>query len=262
MLNTPKPAIRIFVWLVMLLPSFVQAQLYNAFQPMAFTPAKGDTLFYRLLSPEQVAPGNKYPIVLFLHGSGERGHDNEAQLAHVMPRFVSRDIRAQYPAYVIAPQCPGNQQWTAWYRNKKGEFEYQDKPVPHIQQNMMAVIDDLIANHNGDPNRVYVVGLSMGGIGTWDMLNNFPDRFAAGVPICGVGIPASAAKIKNIPIWAFHGADDNVVPPAGSRDMIKALRMVGGNPVYTEFEGVKHNSWEFAFDANPFIYDWLFSQHK
>lgn len=237
-----------------------RAQLYELFSPEVFAYQEKDSLQYRWLSPADIVAGERYPLIIFLHGAGERGDDNRAQLVHVMKQFISPERRSQYPCFIMAPQCPKEVWWSAGRFGKDG---YESLPDPNIREEMiMAWLDKALAKFPIDPDRIYLGGLSMGGFGTWDMMRHYPNRFAATFPICGGGDPAWAEQIKHIPTWVFHGGDDQVVRPELSRDLVAALRAAGGKPIYTEFPGVGHNSWDYAFTEHPYIYDWLFAQKK
>lgn len=234
------------------------------FEPRQFAADNGDQLNYRLLKPADHAPGKydankKYPLVLFLHGAGERGNDNAAQLKHCMSEFCKPERREQFPCYVLAPQCPAEQKWVEvdWSSDNPEYPESISRPLELTLQ----VIDAMLADAAVDKSRVYVAGLSMGGYGTWDALARRPELFAAGIPICGGGNVANVAKFKQIPLWCFHGAEDPVVKPEKSREMIAALRAVGSEPRYTEYPGVQHNSWTQTF-ANVDTFQWLFAQKK
>ena len=217
---------------------------------------ENDTLPYRLLKPESSGT-QKLPLVIFLHGAGERGIDNEAQIKHIAAVFGNRDNRKNYPCYVLAPQCPENLWWAAHDRNGNKQAIRANPTRP------MELVIKLIAEMEKfsavDPTRIYVTGLSMGGYGTWDLLARFPNRFAAAVPVCGGGVPETAAAFSHVPIWAFHGALDRVVPPRQSRMMVTALQDAGGSPGYTEYPDTGHDSWTLAY-ADPYLLPWMFGK--
>ncbi|HUE71674.1 MAG TPA: prolyl oligopeptidase family serine peptidase [Pirellulaceae bacterium] len=221
--------------------------------------AAGQTLPYRLLSPKELKPGEKYPLVLFFHGAGECGADNEKQLIHGMNDFASDEIMAKFPAFVVAPQCPLGQQWvdTPWSADA---HTMKEKPTDSLRQSL-ELVDALVKALPVDEKRLYITGLSMGGFGVWDAIQRHPDRFAAAVVVCGGGDPAYAARIKHIPVWAFHGDSDTAVKPRRSREMIEALKRAGGNPKHTEYEKTGHDAWTRTY-ADPQVYEWLFAQHK
>lgn len=214
---------------------------------------------YRLLKPQGYEASRKYPLVIFLHGAGERGDDNEKQLIHGMGEFASEAVREKYPAFVLAPQCPTGQVWGGLSRLAKNPTP-PDQLSPALAATLQ-VVAQLQREFAIDEKRIYITGLSMGGYGTWDALAKRPELFAAAVPICGGGRPETAARFKDVPIWAFHGADDRTVPPERSREMIEALKAAGGEPKYTEYPGVGHNSWVRAY-RDMELYAWLFAQKK
>lgn len=253
-------------FLSLLLSSFAMSQISAAeppadqrdrYEARTFTDSTGGKLPYRLLQPKNLEAGKKYPIVLFLHGAGERGTDNFAQLAHGLNDFAANEIRAKYPAFVVAPQCPNEAQWVnvPWSADS---HSMPEKPATSLQQSL-DLITALAKEFPVDENRVYITGLSMGGYGTWDAIQRQPKRFAAAAPICGGGDPAFAQAISGIPLWAFHGDKDDAVKPERTRQMIAALKASGGTPKYTEYAGVGHNSWSATY-SNPEFYAWLFAQ--
>ena len=207
------------------------------------------TIPYRLFEPEGVEPGQKVPLVLFLHGMGNRGTDNVAQ-TQWMSELAQHTRSGQYAAYVLAPQIDTNM-WFSW---GKDETEGMSLTVMALKQAMN--------DPHVDTSRIYVTGTSMGGFGTWDILTREPNTFAAAVPMSGGGDPSTASVIKDTPIWAFHGSVDSVVPVQMTRDMIQAVRDAGGSPLYTEVEGGDHVIWPQIYaDENNTLYSWLFSQH-
>ena len=223
-----------------------------------FTGAQG-SLPYRILSPATIKAGERYPLVLFLHGAGERGTDNQNQLRHGGPLFLDPKNREVYPAFVVFPQCPENKRWV--------EVDWID-PKPHHQPKepsvpMSLVLELLPLLEKSlpiDPSRAYVMGLSMGGFGTWDIAARHPDWFAAAVPICGGADNSTAPSLAALPIWAFHGAQDSTVPTSRTRSMIEALKEAGGKPKYTEYPGVNHDAWTPAL-AEPGLLPWMFAQN-
>jgi predicted peptidase len=214
---------------------------------------------YRLLKPADYDPQQKYPLVVFLHGAGERGDDNAAQLVHGARDFADPALRRRHPAVVVFPQCPVEKKWVEvpWDRT-----EHKAPADPgETMTALFALIESLQREFAIDDSRIYGVGLSMGGYGVWDILQRKPELFAAGAPICGGGDPAYAEKFSSTPVWAFHGDADPAVPVGRSREMIKALQAAGGRPIYTEYEQVGHDSWTKTFE-NRLLWDWLFAQRK
>jgi predicted peptidase len=218
-----------------------------------------DTLPYRLLKPLNYDKNKKYPLVVFFHGAGERGKDNITPLTHIAPLFLDSLNRLNYPCFVIVPQCPKEFRWVAtdWKLPAHTQPGEPSKPMYLF----MKLLDDLAKEFSLDEKRLYVTGLSMGGFATWDIIARFPSKFACAVPICGGADEKTAEKIKNIPIWAFHGALDKVVIPERSRNIIKAIQEKGGSPKYTEFADVYHDSWKRAY-ADPELIKWIFEQKR
>lgn len=221
---------------------------------------KGDTLNYRMLYPDSDTL-RKYPLVIFLHGSGERGRDNEAQLKWGVGNFATDENMMLHPALVIAPQCPLNVSWSNFSREKNGtELHLQPTPTKPMQL-LLSLIQQVIKTMPVDTNRIYITGLSMGAYGTFDAIQRNPQLFAAAVPVCGGGDVSKASSIAHLPIWIFHGAEDPAVNPILSLDMIQALTKAGAHPGFTQYPAVGHFSWIEAYSDRMMI-EWLFRQHK
>lgn len=235
----------------------------ETFQKETFISSRGDTLPYRLLRPEMMKPGEKYPLVLFLHGAGERGKDNEKQLTHGGQMWLNPVNREKYPAFVLAPQCPETGYWT--YGARPNSFMPEDMPLDEpmnpVSQALKDLLDTYLAMPQVDKGCVYIIGLSMGGMGTFDMAVRFPDVFAAAIPICGTVNPARLEAAKNVKFRIFHGDADNVVTPEGSRAAYRALKAAGAEVEYIEFPGCNHGSWTPAFNYPDFM-SWLFSRKR
>ena len=215
----------------------------------------GYTLPYRLHAPAKCAEGVRYPLVLFLHGAGERGNDNTKTLVHgVLP--ICRYAMKHGDAFVIAPQCPNGRKWV----NQDWSAKSMRRPETPSAEMVaaMALVKDFVATHPVDPNRIYVTGISMGGFGTWDIVSRLPGFFAAMMPICG-GVDETTAALygDGVEIRVFHGGVDSVVTPEYSRRMDKALTAAGVAHGYTEYPGVNHNSWTQTY-ANDAILAWMF----
>jgi len=194
-------------------------------------------LDYLLYLPEDYGKEDKaLPLVLFLHGAGDR---IERLKRGGLPRSVERKKESRF--ILVAPQCPGR----GWSVTA-----------------LTALLDDIVAKYKVDKDRLYVTGLSMGGFGTWSLAAAHPDRFAAIVPICGGGNPRSAGKLKDLPIWVFHGAKDTIVPPGRSEAMVKALQDAGSEKVeFTLYPNANHDSWTATYN-NPEVWDWLLKQKR
>lgn len=225
-----------------------------------FTNGKGDTLKYRQLYPDY-DPIRKYPLVIFLHGSGERGNDNEAQLKWGVKNFATDQNMQLHPTFVIAPQCPANSDWSNVSNDRVSSTVLLQKAPSKQMELLIALIHETSKKYPIDTNRIYITGLSMGGFGTFDAIERYPNLFAAAVPVCGGGDITKASLIKHIPIWIFHGAEDASVNPTFSISMIEALSKVGAHPGFTQYPEVGHFSWIAAY-SDPLMMEWLFRQHK
>lgn len=227
---------------------------------------KEDTLLYRMLYPVDYGSRKKYPLIIFLHGAGERGNDNRKQLTHGSELFLKEEIRRDYPAIVVFPQCPESDFWSSVKISREDSsarfnFDYPPDPTPSLEL-VMGLIKHLTRMEAVDRNRIYVMGLSMGGMGTFELLAREPKKFAAAIPICGGGNPADCKKYaKDVPLWVFHGAKDNIVDPDYSRAMVEELKKLEADVTYTEYPEAGHNSWDQAF-AEPDLMKWLFGKEK
>ncbi len=224
-----------------------------------------DTLRCRILTPLNYNPAKKYPVVVFLHGAGERGSDNELQLKWGGDLFIDSVNRTRFPAIVIFPQCPANETWGRMKRmnipnDSLGGFRIPDTVATTSMQLVLNFLDTLLRNGTIDKKRIYIGGLSLGGFGTFDALQRRPDLFAAAFPICGGGDPKFVTRYrKKLPIWVFHGDADKSVPVSNSRIMVDALKKAKAIVRYSEYPGVEHDSWIKAF-AEPDLLPWLFAQ--
>jgi predicted peptidase len=220
---------------------------------------------YQVYVPADWSNKKKWPVILFLHGAGERGGDGLIQTEVGVGTAIRRHAE-RVPAIVVFPQCLKDRWW----------------PEPEMQAQALKALDEAMKEFNGDTARVYLTGISMGGYGTWAIAANNPSRFAALAPVCGgvrtpprVAIPsgvpdvntasdpyqAVARKVGNTPVWVFHGAADTAVPVSESRKMVEALKAAGGQVRYSEYEGVGHNSWDKAY-GEPEFFSWLLSQKR
>lgn len=234
-----------------------------SFLKKKFTTNTGYELNYRVLYPADYNPEQQYPLILFLHGAGERGSDNEAQLVHGGDLLASHENRTTYPAIIIAPQCPAEIYWVDYKRpSEAGEKRYF-YPANAITKPLAAVkelVDDYIARGLIDKQNMHITGLSMGGIATFDLVFRYPNLFVTATPICGGVNTERAEKYKGKTIFRiFHGEADEVVDVAFSRDAYAALQKGGTKVSYKEYPGVNHNSWDNAF-AEPDFISWMFNQ--
>lgn len=226
-----------------------------------------DTLRYRVQYPINYNAQKKYPLVLFLHGAGERGSDNEAQLVWGGALFADSANRLAYPVIVIFPQCPKNDFWARISRAKTadslGFFTFtSDVPIGKPLGMVCELLDSITATGKVNTKKIYLAGLSMGGMGSFELLWRKPGFFAAAAPICGGGDPSKVSiYAKKFPIWIFHGDKDNVVPIGNSRLMANALKSAKAKVMLTEYPGVGHDSWKNAF-AEPDFLKWMFSKKK
>ena len=215
---------------------------------------------YRIYVPFNYTPEKEYPLLLNLHGAGLRGDNNERQLNFIDDAMKNPELTVD-EAIIIFPQCPENQKWvdTSW---GLGSYNLDTVPESNELGAVMELIGQLQQQYSVDAKRIYAMGFSMGGYGTWNLLMNHPDVFAAGIPMCGAGDPNKASVLKDIPVWAVHGALDLSVPVSGSRDMARALEAVGAPDFhYTEIPDAEHDVWNYTYQ-NQEMFKWLFSQKK
>lgn len=222
---------------------------------------KDEEFKYRLLKPEKMEEGQKYPLVVFLHGAGERGDDNRLQLKFLPEMMAKKEYREKYACFVLVPQCRTGSSWSGFGRRNRAESEDSSEPGDQMKA-VLAMLDKTIKENPIDTRRLYLTGLSMGGFGSWDWAVREPDRFAAVVPICGGGDESKADRLVKTPIWAVHGDKDDVVGVELSRRMIEAIKKAGGEPKYTELAGVGHNSWTPAYSDPKGVVQWMFEQKK
>ena len=207
-----------------------------------------ESLKFRFYSEKRMNPRKRYPILIFLHGRGSGGSDNEKQLNGMVRNFATGRFAEKNPSFIFAPQCPDDS--VGW----RGDY----------LQDVIDLLKTAIKDLPVDEDRVYITGLSMGGFGTWSALAEAPDLFAAAVPVCGGGDPRTAKQIKKIPIWAHHGAADPVVSVDFTRRMVEALKKENGEIKYTEYDvasGVRHDAWTPCY-SNPEVFEWIYEQRK
>ena len=195
-------------------------------------------LNYLLYLPEDYeTTKTKLPLVLFLHGAGERGDDLEKVTMHGLPKLIKNG--AKFPFIVVSPQCPEEQWWN--------------------MESLTMLLDDVESRLRVDEFRIYLTGISMGGYGTWELALTDPHRFAAIVPICGGSRTYMGRLLAHLPVWAFHGAKDTVVNPRESEEMVAAINAAGGNAKLTMYPDATHDSWTRTYE-NPEVYEWMLQQ--
>ncbi len=251
------------------------AEALERTEPLVYTAENGDTLNYRIYrSPAYKKDGDKAVLIVFLHGSGEKGDDNAAQIKgqNTFVNFlVGKDAETalrDMPYVIIAPQCPKGEitdeapkgaQWVDTSYSE-GSYSIDNTPITRPLELTCELMDSMIANENIDPDNIVVSGISMGGYGAWDLAQRRPDLVKTLVPICGGGDPTKASLIADCRVWAFHCDGDTQVPVQASRDMVLALEEAGCDVIYTEYEMAAHNAWWPAAtkEKDPTLIEWIF----
>lgn len=243
----------------------LKAQDLNKYDRGNFIKGK-DSIYYRILFPENFNPSEKYPVLFVLHGAGERGNNNESQLVHGGKLFLKDEVRKNFPAIVIFPQCPKDSYWAnvniAPNEQGKRTFTFLEGGKPtkamYALQNM---VKDFLKKPFVNKEQVYIGGLSMGGMGTYELLRRKRNTFAAAFAICGGDNTNNIDKYKKVPLWIFHGGKDDIVDPAFSIAISERLKTVGSEVKFSLYPNANHNSWDSAF-AEPQLLPWLFSHKK
>ncbi len=233
------------------------------FQPEIFKSNQGEVMPYQLLKPIDFNPNMDYPLVVILHGAGERGDDNILQLIHGSSLFLDSNIRKRFPAFVLFPQCPEGKYWaTVLSREGPNKFVYSETPDSNLVLDILTdLVSELDSLYHFDQNRMYIGGLSMGGMGTFEMVYRNPKKFAAAFAICGGANSAIAKSMYHTPFRIDHGEADDVVPYVLSNKMVDALRESGAEVIWNLYPGVNHNAWDSVF-SDPELLPWLFSHSK
>lgn len=245
------------LFLILFLNVNLNSQELDLYEQKIFV-IENDTLNYRILKPLNYDSTKQYPVHLFLHGAGERGNDNVSQLVHGSKLFLKKESREKYNSWVIFPQAP-KYDWWGYKDPYKLNYNVKESKAMSL---VVKLMDNFSKRNDVNQNKIYVSGLSMGGMGTFVILNLRPDMFAAATPICGDGDPNSVNNYaKKIPIWIFHGSDDTVVSPKKSLKMANAIIDAGGSPKITFYENVGHDSWNNAFAEEDFL-KWIHSKTK
>ncbi len=247
-----------------LLTKKVVNQALNIYERKEFV-FNGNKLPYRILYPVNFDKTKKYPLLLFLHGAGERGKDNEKQLMHGSKLFITDENRKNFPAIIIFPQCPEESFWAAAKIDRsvqpyKIDFDYNAQPTwPLAAANEL--VKKTINEGSVDKSKVYITGLSMGGMGTFESVYRNPDMYAAALPICGGGdVKNYDKRVAKTAFWVFHGAADAIVNVKLSQQMVDKLKALKAEVKYSEYPGVNHNSWDNAFAEKDYL-NWML-QHK
>ena len=242
------------VLIILFLPiALMGQQREDVLVAKTFKSQHGRTMPYRLFIPQHYNSQKRYPLVLFLHGGGGRGDDNLKQIqggnGFIIDLLTKSESQAKFPCFVVAPQSPQQEGW----------IEYDSITPTNQLQLVLELIGNLKGSFSLDANRLYVLGQSMGGFGTFSIVTMQPKMFAAAVSICGGGDESKAGSIAQVPIWAFHGERDEAVRVERSRNMIAAIRKAGGKPRYTEYSGEGHLIWSKVV-REPDLLPWMFAQ--
>ena len=258
---------RFYEWLGMqgLLTKKVVDHALDVYEKKEFVFAEGKVLPYRILYPVNYDKNKKYPLLLFLHGAGERGKDNEKQLVHGSKLFITEENRKNFLAIIIFPQCPQESSWSVRKTDQSKQpparvFDYSVEPNwPLVAANEL--VKKYIIEGSVDKSKVYITGLSMGGIGTFESVYRYPDMYSAALPICGGGdVKNYDKRIAKTAFWVFHGDADAVVNVKLSQEMVEKLKTLKAEVKYSEYPGVGHNSWTNAFAEKDYL-SWML-QHK
>ena len=242
------------------LPAFAQFSVEDALKPFVYTNETGETFAYRLSAPQFPEAGKKYPLILFLHGSGQCGTDNLKQITVGLPTLMRSLLKRPEPVIVVAPQCQSGNWWVKRLAMNP-DYAASKEPTASLEV-ALELCRDLVAKRQADPERLYITGLSLGGFGTWDAIQREPELFAAAVPVCGGGDIRRVQEIKRLPVWVYHGSSDKNVPVDCSRRMVVLLKQIGDRRIrYTEVEGAGHNVWDQAY-ASDEVLEWLLRQTR
>lgn len=234
-------------------------------------------LAHAVFVPKSYDAAKKYPVVIVIHGNGCQGDDNRVYKGEFYAKHLAdANIQERVPHFIYVPQCPGGQTWvdSPW---AKGAYSVDHVAASASMKKLTDVLAGLMKEFSIDADRIYLIGISMGGQATWDLLCRHPGMFAAAVPICGCGDPSKAGLLKGVAIWAFHGAGDPTVPAASDRETmaslekagVRVLRLVGADPseppkathIYSEYD-MGHNVWDKAIGLARYVVPWMFSQTR
>jgi predicted peptidase len=241
----------------------------GTFATRLYADQSGTSMTYYLYGPSSYTPAGKYPLVVVLHGGGETANPQASAQQNrdvlinqvYVQAFTATAVQQEWPSFVVVPQVPAGQRWV---NVPAAVSAYTLAPEPSrplgLALGIVQSLRQIYPMING--NRIYVTGISMGGFGTWESAERWPNVFAAALPIAGAGDPQAAAALAHVPVWAMHGSDDVVVPVQGSRLMVQAVRAAGGTACYTEYASEGHDVWTFQHLGDPQLLRWLFSQTK
>lgn len=246
-----------FLLIVFLFSNRLSAQPKGDFVSDIFVSSKNDSLPYQLIPPTNFDSTKNYPIILWLHGKGERGNDNKRQIATIEKWIFDSLANENRQAYLLAPQCSSNRTWSN-YDKLEQQITFE-KDTPLIQNSIIELLSQVQLNYPIDSTRIYIMGISMGGFGVFDMITRFPNRFAASIPICGGADPKKVKELKETPIWAFHGEKDNIVD---KRHTIHTMNLLQDeNHLLNTYPNIGHDVWKKAF-KEPELLHWLFAQKR
>ena len=245
----------VFLLLLLISATCIGQERAQILTAKVFKNAQAETLLYRLFVPKDYDAKKKYPLVVYLHGGGGRGNDNLKQIqggnGYLIDLFTQDATQSRYPSLVVAPQSPMQEGW----------IEY-DSITPTRQLRLVyELIRDLQRSYSIDGGRLYVAGQSMGGFGTFAIISEHPQLFAAGIAVCGGGDESKVARLIETPVWALHGERDQAVKVERSRNIVAAIRKAGGQARYTEYAGADHLIWSKVV-KEPELLTWLFKQHR
>ena len=221
---------------------------------------KGEKYPYLLLPPRNIVEDKTYPLVVFLHGAGERGNDNNKQKRHFPELMASAEYQALHSTFVLAPQCPQKESWVDVNWSSEKSTPYKSTATMPMQ-GAIAALQKVVAEYPIDLESISLTGLSMGGYGTWDLAMRHPYWFASAIPICGGGDENNAARFAGLDLQVWHGEDDKVVPAFRSQNMVKGIINLGMKVDYFELPDTKHNSWYVAYRRKEFM-NFLFSSKR
>lgn len=261
------PVLTLLTMSAMLLPAMtavsadtVAPDMTELFEGKQFTAENGYVLNYSIYVPADYDAAKKYPVVLFMHGAGERGNDLKTHLTQGIIEPFKNTESPIYGCIVVAPQCPADKKWVNVA--KWTDCIYSTDAIAETEEikAVLELVGSLKDTYSTDTNRYYCTGLSMGGYATWDMNVRHPEIFAAAMPLCGGADMSKAAAVKEIPIWTFHGLQDTTVPPTGTKTMVNRIQAAGGTKItYTTFENAAHDIWATVYGRED-VWEWLLSQ--